>query len=281
VEPAENILLRFAAAKVMSRPQLPFLTPGGSITNTARTLSIGNPYLDPIKANTFDASFEWYPEKETQFTVGLFYKDLKTYIQSAASTIPFSETGLPDSLLSNGNTPSTIFTVTQQSNTNGGDLKGFEISLQRPFTFLPAPFDRFGGIVNFTRVKSNIQYITNAATNPPQTVIQPLVGLSPRSWNATLYYEYKNLKARVSGAYRAGYLSTVPGGNGNDVRGKFSTFNVDASASYEITEQLTATIEGINLTDEFDDRWISSERKSSEEYVHTGRQVYVGLRYKF
>jgi len=281
LEPRENVLVRFAASKVMSRPQLPNLTPGGTINNSARTLNIGNPLLDPIRANTFDVSFEWYPDPETQLSLGFFYKDLKSYIQSAASTIPYSETGLPPDLLSNGNTPDTIFTVTQQQNTDGGSLKGFEVSLQRPFTFLPAPFDRFGGIVNYTYVKSDIEYITNAAARPPLTVVQPLVGLSPKSFNATLYYEYEKLKARVSGSYRDGYLSTVPGGNGNDVRGKFSTLNVDVSASYELTDRLTLSVEGINLTDEFDDRWISSERKSSEEYVHTGRQYYVGFRYKF
>lgn len=281
VEPVDSVMVRFAASKVMSRPQLPNLTPGGTINNTARTLSIGNPLLEPIRANTFDLSFEWYPDSETQFTLGFFYKDLKSYIQSAASTIPFSETALPPSLLSNGNTPDTIFTVTQQQNTDGGSLKGLEASIQRPFTFLPGPFDRFGGIVNFTYVKSDIEYITNAAANPPTTVVQPLVGLSPYSFNATLYYEYEKVKARVSASYRDGYLSTVPGGNGNDVRGKFSTLNFDASASYEITDKLTLSVEGINLTDEFDDRWISSERKSSEEYVHTGRQFYVGVRYKF
>ncbi|HEY0647217.1 TonB-dependent receptor [Phenylobacterium sp.] len=279
LEPYDNILVRFAASKVMSRPQLPNLTPGGTINNNARTLNVGNPLLEPIRADTLDLSFEWYPEPETQFTLGFFYKDLKSYIQSSASTIPFSETGLPPSLLANNNTVDTIFTVTQQQNTDGGSLKGFEASIQRPFTFLPAPFDRFGGIVNFTYVKSDIEYITNAARN--ERVIQPLVGLSPKSFNVTLYYEYEKLKARVSGAYRDGYLSTVPGGNGNDVRGKFSTLNVDASASFDITDKLTVSIEGINLTDEFDDRWISSERKSSEEYVHTGRQFYMGFRYKF
>jgi TonB-dependent receptor len=281
LEPIEAVMVRLGASKVMSRPQLPFLTPGGTINNNAQTLTIGNPFLDPIRANTYDLSFEWYPDPETQFTVGFFYKDLKSYIQNASSTIPFSETGLPSSLLSNGNTPATIFTVTQQQNTDGGALKGFEVSLQRPFTFLPGPFDRFGGIVNYTRVKSNIEYITNAAARPPATVVQPLVGLSPSSWNVTLYYEHDGLEGRVSAAYRDGYLSTVPGGNGNDVRGKSSTLNIDASASYQISEQLSATFEAINLTDEFDDRWISSERKSSEEYVHTGRQYYVGLRYRF
>jgi TonB-dependent receptor len=278
-EPLENFMVRFGAAKVMSRPQLPFLTPGGTITNAARTLTIGNPYLEPIRADTFDLSFEYYPDSETQMTLGLFYKKLNSYIQSASSTIPFSETGLPASLLSNGNTPETIFTVTQQTNTDGGNLKGFEVSLQRPFTFLPAPFDRFGGIVNYTWVKSDIEYITNAATGA--SVVQPLVGLSPKAFNATLYYEYEKVKARVSAARRDGYLSTVPGGNGNDVRGKHGTFNIDMSASYQVTEQVTLTFEGINLTDDFDDRWISSERKSSEEYVHTGRQFYAGVRFKF
>ena len=57
--------------------------------------------------------------------------------------------------------------------------------------------------------------------------------------------------------------------------------NLDASASYKINEQFTVTLEAINLTDQFDDRWISSQRDSSEEYVHTGRQYYLGLRYKF
>lgn len=279
LEPRENIFIRFGASKVMSRPQLPNLTPGGSITNAAQTLNIGNPMLEPIRANTYDLSFEWYPDPETQLTLGLFRKDLKSYIQSAASTMPFRETGLPASILSNNNTLDTIFTVTQQINTDGGQLEGYEISLQRPFTFLPAPFDKFGGIVNYTHVKSDIQYITNAATGA--TVTQPLVGLSPSSWNTTLYYEADRLTGRVSASYREGYLSTVPGGNGNDVRGKHKTLNVDVAATYKLSDQVTFTFEGINLTDQFDDRWISSERESSEEYVHTGRQYYVGVRYKF
>lgn len=277
LEVTPEIYVRAAAAKVMSRPQLPFLTPGGSINNTARTLSIGNPLLEPIRAKTFDMSFEWYPDKETQFTAGFFFKNLASYVQSAATTIPFSETGLPDSLLSNGNTGATIFTVTQQLNTSGGKLKGFELSVTKPLTFLP--IEGLGVILNYTKVDSNVEYITSTATNTK--VIQPLVGLSPNSWNATLYYEKDKLSARVSGAFRDGYLTGVPGGNGNDVRGKNETFNVDVSASYDLTDRITLTFEGINLTDQFDDRWISSQRKSSESYEHTGRQYYAGVRYRY
>ncbi|MFV3126060.1 TonB-dependent receptor [Niveispirillum sp. KHB5.9] len=277
LEPVDDFLVRFGAAKVMSRPDLPNLTPGGSINNTARTLTIGNPYLEPIKANTLDLSFEWYPEKETLVTVGLFYKDIKTYIQNISETIAFSETGLPTVLLGNGNTVDTIFTTTRAANTSGGPLKGFEISLQKPFTFLPAPFDDFGGIVNFTYVTSDIDYIVTG-----RTVTEPLVGLSPKSFNATLYYENDDFSARVSGSFRDEYLTQIAPGNANDIRGKASTFNLDFSASYNFSEQISVTFEAINLTDEFDERWVgTSSRQNSEEYVHYGRQFFLGAKYKY
>lgn len=277
LEPVEDLLVRFGAAKVMSRPDLPQLTPGGSITNASQTLSIGNPFLEPITANTFDLSFEWYPERETLFTVGLFYKDIKSYIQNISETIAFRETGLPESLLTNNNTLDTVFTVTRAGNTDGGPLKGFEISLQKPFTFLPAPFDNFGGIVNFTYVTSDIDYIVAG-----RTVTEPLVGLSPKSFNATIYYEDERFSARVSGSFRDEYLTQIAPGNGNDIRGKSSTFNLDFSASYEVTDQITVSFEAINLTDQFDERWVgTSDRQNLESYEHTGRQFFVGARYKY
>jgi len=281
VEPREDLLLRFSAAKVMSRPQLPNLTPGGSISNTARTLTVGNPQLDPIRATTFDLNLEWYPDAETVFTVGLFLKDLRSYIQSSSVTMPFSATGFPTALLTNNNTPATLFQVATLENTAGGELKGYEISLQRPFSFLPAPFDRFGGIANYTYAESEIAYITDASTNPKTVVVMPLVGLSPSSWNATLYYEGPQLGGRISAAYRDAYIGSVPGGNGNGARGKLESLTIDAAATIKLSARSTLTFEGLNLTDVFDERWISRERMSMEEYTHTGRQFYVGLRFRF
>ena len=281
LEPRPDLLVRMAAAKVMSRPQLPFLTPGGSLSNTAKTLTIGNPLLDPIRGKTYDLSLEWYPAPEVQVSVSAFYKDLQSYIQSSATTVPFRSTGLPTSLLSNGNDADTIFLVTQLLNTDGGALKGYEVALQGPFRFLPAPFDRFGGLVNFTWVDSEVTYITDSGTRPPSTATMALAGLSPISWNGTLYYEGVKTSARVSLAYRDGYITAVPGGNGNDARGKNETLNVDVAATYRIGERTSLTFEGLNLTDQFEDRWISSTRRNSEEYTHTGRQFLVGARYRF
>lgn len=291
-QPLDNFYVRFAAAKVMTRPQLQNLTPGyTSISQSSQTLTRGNPDLNPMLANNLDLSFEWYPDKETLLSVGFFQKDIKSYIQTSAVTMPWTETGLPDNLLSNGNTADTLFTVTTQINTPGGKLKGYEISLQRPFTFLPEPFNHFGGIVNYTHVESDIQYViknpTFAGKPPVQTapavlITQPLVNLSPEAYNATLYYEQGPFKARVSASYRDPYLIQVAPSatNNNDVRIKEKTLNIDTQVSYNFGN-FTVTLEGINLTDEKDSKVDDSTRMISEEYVHYGRQYYLGVKWKF
>ena len=291
-QPMENFFIRFAAAKVMTRPQLQNLTPGfTAMSQSNQTLTRGNPDLDPMLANNLDLSFEWYPDKETLLSAGFFQKDIKSYIQQTAEVMAWSETGLPNSLLSNGNTSATPFTVTTNINSPGGKLKGFELSAQRPFTFLPAPFDKFGAIVNYTHVKSDIDYIIKSPTfggtprvqtAPAVLVTQPLLNLSPDAFNATLYYENAGFKARISGSYRDQYLIQVAPSatNNNDVRIKEKTFNLDGQVSYEFNK-FTVTFEAINLTDQEDSKVDDSTRMSSEEYVHFGRQFYLGVRYKF
>ncbi|WP_436030524.1 TonB-dependent receptor [Caulobacter sp. LjRoot300] len=291
-QPFENFYIRFAAAKVMTRPQLQNLTPGFTANSqSAQTLTRGNPDLDPMLADNLDLSFEWYPDKETLLSAGFFQKDIKSYIQQTAEVMPWSETGLPDSLLTNGNTSATPFTVTTNVNSPGGKLKGFELSAQRPFTFLPAPFDKFGAILNYTHVKSDIDYIIKSPTYggtprvqtaPAVLVTQPLLNLSPDAFNATLYYENAGFKARISGSYRDQYLIQVAPSatNNNDVRIKEKTFNLDGQVSYEFNK-FTVTLEAINLTDQEDSKVDDSTRMSSEEYVHFGRQFYLGVRYKF
>lgn len=291
VQPAENFFIRFAAAKTMTRPQLQNLTPGyTAINQTSQTLTRGNPDLNPMLSNNLDLSFEWYPDKETLLSAGFFQKDIKSYIQQTAEVMPWSATGLPDSLLTSPNTAATPFTVTTQVNSPGGKLKGFELSAQRPFTFLPAPFDKFGAILNYTHVKSDIDYIIKAPTYnaskvqtaPAVLVTQPLVNLSPDAFNATLYYENAGFKARISGSYRDQYLIQVAPSatNNNDVRIKEETFNLDGQISYEFNK-FTVTFEAINLTDQEDSKVDDSTRLSSEEYVHYGRQFYLGVKYKF
>jgi iron complex outermembrane receptor protein len=272
---------RLAAARVMARPQLGNLSPGGSINTVGQlTITTGNPLLDPFRATTLDASFEWYFARDSLLAVGLFYKDIGTFIQNLRTEIPFNQTGLPLSLLPANFTGTELFLVTAPINTEGGPLKGFEITYQQPFRFLPGPLQHLGTILNFTYVESKIAYVTSA-TNPAP-IRDDLVNLSPRSWNATLYYDDGRFSIRGSVAYRSDYLQRVPAQNvANDVEGKNSTLNVDASASFQLNDNITITAEAINLTDEYNDQFVDRERNSPSVVHRTGRQFYIGARVRF
>ncbi|HYC02161.1 MAG TPA: TonB-dependent receptor [Azospirillaceae bacterium] len=281
-EVTPDFLVRLSASKVMSRPGLGSLTPGGTINLVGvRSVSSGNPTLEPIRANTFDASAEWYFAPDSLLSVGFFYKDVKTFIQNLQETRPFNTSGLSDALLQGSTAvPTDLFLFTRPVNTKGGPLKGVEINYQQPFTFLPEPFQNFGAILNYTYVTSEISYFVSALGTAQ--VENDLVGLSKNAYNATLYYEDDKFSARVSAAYRDKYLTAVPSNNvGNDVNGTNSTLTLDASASYAITDRIKVTFEALNLTDEFNDQYTSSTRDSVVFYSHTGRQFNLGVQYKF
>ncbi len=69
IEPMEDLIVRFGAAKVMARPQIGntlagtnYLVPTTSLSTTGPnfTASIGNVNLEPFRAKTYDLSVEWY-----------------------------------------------------------------------------------------------------------------------------------------------------------------------------------------------------------------------------
>ena len=276
-----DFLIRFSAAKVMARPGLGNLTPGVTVNVSGgnRTVNGGNPLLEPFRAKTMDLGFEWYFADEALLGVGLFYKDIDSFVQTSRETRPYSTSGLPDSLLAGtGASPTDDFQFNIPVNTPGGELKGVEISYQQPFTFLPGFWSHFGTQLNYTYVDSQIQYVTSTGAN---SLMTDLTGLSKNAYNATLYYEGDRFSARVSAAYRDDYLTTVPGRNNNDVEGTKATTTIDMSASYKISDHLELTLEGLNLTDEFQDQWVDSVADRVSVYHHTGRQYFIGARYKF
>ncbi len=195
------------------------------------------------------------------------------------ASVPYNQTGLPLSLLPPNFTGNEVFAVTTPVNTDGGNLSGIELNYQQPFSFLPGIFSNFGTILNYTRVKSKIEYLTSPTVTT--IIIEDLIGLSPVSANATLYYEDKRFSIRGSASYRKAYLTRVPGQNNNDVEGKNATLNIDASASFKLTDQIEFTLEAVNLTDEFNDQFISRQRNSPSVYHHTGREFFAGVRFTY
>lgn len=293
VEPIEDLLLRFAASDGIARAGLGALAPSTtvSVSGNAFTVASGNPYLEPTKARSYDVGVEWYFAEGASVGVTVFKKELESFAQTARLTTTYTalmnDLGLSlDTMIAacGSNTSCTAdasWAYSAQVNSPGGDLTGYELSYQQPFTFLPGFWANFGFIGSYTSVDSDLDYL-NATTGAVERT-SPLVNLSDETYAATIYYEQNNFGGRVSLVSRSDYLTTPVGRNDNYEEGTNGTVNVDASFNYSFNNQWKVTFEALNLTDEADDQWVgnigSNERLSY--YHQTGRQYNIGIQYKY
>ena len=287
--PTRDIILRGAIGKVMTRPSLGNLTPGGSVDGFNYKVSFGNPQLDPFRATAFDVGAEWYFARESAVTVSLFKKNIESFPLSVTRTGTFASTGLPTSVIlasspAASNPEGQLWTISSIGNATGGSLKGVELGIQGPFRFLPGFLSHFGGIANATFISSTVQYhVTGPATtpgggNPGSDLNATLYGLAKRAYNATLYYDDGRFSARASVAYRSGFIDNASA-TGNIFEGYNAITNVDASIRYKLTKHLELSLEGTNLTDAYRDRYVDLESDRNYEYNHFGRTFMFGARF--
>lgn len=290
--PTQNIIVRGAIAKVMTRPSLANLTPGGSVDGFNYKVSFGNPQLDPFRATALDASIEWYFAHESLFSVAVFKKNIQSFPQSTTRTGTFASTGLPLSVIlasspAASNPEGQLWTISSIANATGGSIKGLEVGVQGPFRFLPGFLSHFGGIANATFVSSLVAYSTVGPSTlvggnlvQPASVVSlaPLSGLAKHAYNATLYYDDGKLSARGSIAYRDGFIDNSSA-TGNVYEGYNSITNVDASIRYKLTKHFEVSLEGTNLTDSYRDRYVDLAANRLYENNHFGRTIMFGARF--
>jgi iron complex outermembrane recepter protein len=279
LEPHEEFLVRAGFARVMARPSLGNLTPGGTIdtfNGPPFAINQGNPGLDPFRATNIDLSFEWYFAEQSLVAVGLFYKDIDSFfLRSQVVETTFSETGLPTSvasptsplaiLLAAGGDPAVE--ISQVANGGSAKLKGLEFIYQQPFSFLPGAFSNTGFTGNYTFVDSD-----------------EIIGFSDHAFNATFYYEDDRFSARVTGAYRSDFQTQEPATSGRtagrEEQGVASTFNLDFAMQYSITDNIELTFDALNITDEYEHQTFDTLMLPTV-YHHTGRNFLIGARYNF
>lgn len=263
-------LLRFAASKAMTRPDMGLLKDYISISqvlpssnvndplwvkdaqgniigvNPQYLASATNPKLKPETAWQFDLSLENYFGNAGLFSLDLFYKNFQDYIQGGRFDASFANNGVTRTV-----------TVTGPINGKGAKIEGFEVAYNRFFDFLPRPFDGFGLQTNFTFIKNKgiqnsglVTFFGNASvTNRPALNPGSLEGLSKYAFNVVALYERPNfpLSFRLAYNWRSKYLITaIPCCN------ELPTWNasagyLDGSIHYKVNDHLDLSIEGSNL----------------------------------
>jgi TonB-dependent receptor len=295
-EVTDELLLRFGYAEVINRPSMINLRPVASVqvSGTNRQVNGNNPALGPTLAEAYDFSVEWYFAEESVLALALFQKDIGSYVQTIVQQMPYTETGLPLQQAIDACTASPSgygpacnetlpWNVNAPGNSPGGDLDGYELSYQQPFSFFSGFARNFGVIANYTFVDANVDYL--GVVGGVTTVVrpdEPLLNLSENTANLTFYFENEKLGARISLAERDDYFTSIPGRNNTYVEYTDATTNIDLSVNYNFNDNLKLTFEALNLTDESENQRLDATVAPANvvSYYHeTGRQLFLGIRY--
>ncbi|WP_205746163.1 MULTISPECIES: TonB-dependent receptor [Dyella] len=272
--------LRFAAAKVMSRPPLNKLLAGGGSWIDGNTYNMwGNtsPFLDPFYATQFDVSFEHYmPDQSGALSAAFFYKHIDSFIEdqtinpfdfaAAGIQVPINPaTGQP---YANGQYQTAV------NNDKGGYVRGIELAYSQVFNMLPGAWKGLGFTGSYSYSQSQVHLTTNLA-GPTQKIGLP--GLSPNVVNATLFYGYAGFDTRVSVRYRDRFIASQMSIDSQTVYYAPETV-VDFQASYNFGNGLSVLFQAQNLTDQPTKTYFGNEKQTGT-LQWFGRQYYLGFSY--
>jgi iron complex outermembrane receptor protein len=290
-ELVDDLILRFAASKAIARPNFSDMqayqvlnadvrdgvtppTDGSALPVTDLELtgsSFDNPYLEPMKANQFDLSLEWYfdPDKGGMAWINLFRKDVKDYFRRQTQLVSYPGV--------DGNQYD--YLITRPVNVGTARIQGAEIGWNQFFDFLPAPFDGFGVSANYTYIDSSTDVPNNLDTQPIDTDGSafgdlPADGLSKNSYNVAAFYEKGPWQIRLAYNWRSEYLLSIgPNGyNGGDggIAWKLPVYSdaygqLDGSIFYRFNDHLQLGLEMNNLN--------NAEQRTIMDQNGAGRRV--------
>jgi TonB-dependent receptor len=275
----DQLVTRYSVAKTVARPPVSRLLPSGSCTFDERredesevfqrcSSTIGNPLLQAQKNVNQNLSFEYYPNRDTMFSIAGYKQDGKVgpAIAQGVSKVPlFAGTDLVD--------PSTgiplanvLFDYSTWMNGAAISRTGLEVSTKTAFTFLPSLLRYTGFDANYSKQhsKATNDNIVDLLTGTPL----PPARESKFTYNWALWYDDGKVAARVAVQAVASYFNCIASCNAAGVNNypsgapvrvgfpynpgspnfKDSTRYIDAKLSYKWRPNIEFFIEGRNLT---------------------------------
>ncbi len=263
----DAVKLRLSASTGVSRPTYTELRASAVVDPTSRSVSGGNPTLEPEETWGGDAALEWYFAPAGLASLGVFHREVSNVIYSDATTV--------DGGLYLDSAAGQDWTLSGPVNGDNGALTGLEANFIGQADFLPGPWDGFGATANITLLDSEFDTLSGASFSLP--------GTSEFIWNASIFYENFGLSARLNYQYRDAWLSTTE----NDSLAEFwdEQERLDASIRYNLPVRpggvaLTLFANANNLTDSTDVRYLG-QRATPNQVEGFGRRFLAGVRADF
>ncbi len=315
----EDVAIRAGWGEDIRRPDFDDLSTSATFsTSPNEAIEIGNPSLQPEEVESFDIGVEWYFAPRAVLSVGYFQKDRTGLFTRQDSdpvedangfrdTTPPCENGGLFNPIADPNvfappgTPPGVCVPTSQVINGSGDTtqEGWEIVVQYDLGDFEEELgwaSGFGIIANYTTQEfDGAEEYYSAFSRPTQvfdslgatdtvTMEIPLIDLSEDAYNITAYYEKYGLSARMRYTWREAYRSTDFGSTNSFPWGfpvvQEDRSQLNASLAYEVTDNFTVLLEGINLTEEDVEQSCVNEGALFCYQGLTDRRITIGLAYR-
>jgi TonB-dependent receptor len=314
----DKLVARYNHAKTVARPPVTYLLPAGTCTydatlqdrdpNASQTCSgtIGNPGLQPQVNVNQNLSFEYYPNKDTMFSIAAFKQDGKVgpAVSRGMNNVPIAGgTGLVDPATGTS-LASLDYNYSLWLNGAATSTKGLEFGTKTAFTFLPW-FLRYTGLdANYTKIRSatTTENVVDLLTGTPL----PPARTSNYSYNWALWYDDGRFSARVAVQAVASYFNCIAGCGSTDNNDyaapgvtftrmpynpgspnfKDSTRFIDAKLAYKWRPNVEFFIEGRNLgnvtTSNSQGQFapFSAGTPNLLDYAYAGRRIMIGVNFR-
>lgn len=255
---SDEVQVRLSYSKTRTRPAFTDLRASGTLDQPPSCLSQtpvpqgcyqtgngGNPYLNPLKSDNYDAALEYYFSHNGFLSATVFYRDLNGFIENTVFQ---------------GQTPQGVpLRLTGPVNSGAGKISGFEAQGSTFLDFLGLP--EFGVQANVTRLSAAAKFNYDAGVDPTgqpitQTVERPLLGVSHWSYNLVGIYEYSGLSARLAYNWRNSYPQTYQRrGDHLYTENSNPEARLDLSLSYNILENMTLFGDWTNMLGDTSTSW--------------------------
>ena len=263
-----QLVLRFGAGRTIARPDYTDIVPRVSLNPGALTGDGGNPNVNRYESDDYNASLEFYPDRETILAGAIYYKNIANYIVNRTvqeqfpiqTTTPNLARCSPATGFSAANPLyDCLFDINRRSDGAGGHNFGAEFQLQRKL------FGPFGVVLNYT--------YSDAKSDSGD----PIPGNSKHSLNATGYFENDWLSVRASYNYRSAFFINIDRASPLN---QGETDSLDGSISVRLTDNISLTGDAVNLLNRKIYQYAGTETRFRALYDN-GRIFYAGARVRF
>lgn len=170
-----------------------------------------------------------------------------------------------------------MFAISVPTNSAKSGVDGWELALQHFFGD-----SGFGVSANYTMVNADDEYDNNLVDAGGVAVQQFAIEGISDSANLVVFFENDNWSTRIAYNWRDEYLTNTAFAGGGQVNPEYveEYGQLDANVSYNVTDQLTITLEGINITDEYTRSYVRAQNATG--FLTTlGPRYMIGARYNF